>query len=76
MYYHAAVKHGGVDITKPSNFKPYKPGYKEIELKKAIANLSSPKFSMNLNSEEQKTPIMQKITQHSLKEVHSTPRKN
>ena len=54
MYYHAAVKHGGVDITKPSNFKPYKPGYKEIELKKALANLSSPKFSMNLNSEEPK----------------------
>ena len=54
MYYHAAVKHGGVDITKPSNFKPYKPGYKEIELKKAIANLSSSKFSMNLNSEEPK----------------------
>ena len=32
MYYHAAIKHGDIDISKPSIHDQYKPGYKEIEL--------------------------------------------
>ena len=40
MYYHAAVKHGNDDLSQPSIHKQYKPGYKNIELKKAIANLN------------------------------------
>ena len=54
MYYHAAIKHGSVDLTKPSNFKPYKSGYKDIELKKALARLNSPKFSRNFNPNDLK----------------------
>ena len=44
MYYHAAVKHGNDDLSQPSIHKQYKPGYKNIELKKAIANLNKSQF--------------------------------
>ncbi len=45
MYYHAAIKHGDIDISKPSIHDQYKPGYKEIELKKALKNLNRNNFS-------------------------------
>ena len=54
MYYHAAVKHGSIDVTQPSNFKAYKPGYKEIELKKALSKLNSSNFSRSINSTDPK----------------------
>ena len=36
MYYNAAVKHGDIDVNKPSRFKAYKPDYKRVELEKAL----------------------------------------
>ena len=50
MYYKAAVKHGDVDLNKPSRFNRYKPGYKEIEYKKAINRLNNQRFSRAQNS--------------------------
>ena len=50
MYYKAAVKHGDVDLNKPSRFNSYKPGYKEIEYKKAISRLNNQQFSRAQNS--------------------------
>ena len=40
MYYHAAVKHGDIDVEKPSRFKSYKPDYKRVELEKALNRLN------------------------------------
>lgn len=53
MYYHAAVKHGDVDVNKPSRFRSYKPDYKRIELVKAIERLNSQRFSRLNNSRNQ-----------------------
>ncbi len=50
MYYHAAVKHGDIDVNKPSRFKSYKPDYKRIELEKATKRLNSLKYSRSNNS--------------------------
>ena len=50
MYYHAAVKHGDIDVEKPSRFKAYKPDYKRIELEKALYRLNSAKYSRSNNS--------------------------
>ena len=41
MYYHAAVKHGDIDVNKPSRFNSYKPDYKRIELEKALKKLKN-----------------------------------
>lgn len=41
MYYHAAVKHGAIDVNKPSRFNSYKPDYKRIELEKALKKLNN-----------------------------------
>ena len=41
MYYHAAVKHGDIDVNKPSRFNSYKPDYKRIELEKALKKLNN-----------------------------------
>jgi hypothetical protein len=41
MYYHAAVKHGDIDVNKPSRFNSYKPDYKRIELEKALRKLNN-----------------------------------
>ena len=53
MYYHAAVKHGDVDVNKPSRFRSYKPDYKRIELERAIEKLNSQRFSRSNNSSNQ-----------------------
>ena len=50
MYYHAAVKHGDIDVNKPSRFKAYKPDYKRVELEKALNRLNSSRFSRSNNS--------------------------
>ena len=41
MYYHAAVKHGNIDISEPSIHKQYRPGYKDIELEKALKRMKN-----------------------------------
>ena len=50
MYYHAAVKHGDIDVEKPSRFKSYKPDYKRVELEKALNRLNSARYSRSNNS--------------------------
>ena len=45
MYYHAAIKHGDVDVDKPSRFRSYKPDYKRIELEKALKRLNNNNYS-------------------------------
>ena len=50
MYYHAAVKHGDIDVEKPSRFKSYKPDYKRVELEKALNRLNSSRYSRSNNS--------------------------
>ena len=51
MYYHAAVKHGDIDVEKPSRFKAYKPDYKRVELEKALNRLNSARYSRSNNTE-------------------------
>ena len=51
MYYHAAVKHGDIDVEKPSRFKSYKPDYKRVELEKALNRLNSARYSRSNNTE-------------------------
>ena len=41
MYYHAAVKHGSIDVNKPSRFNSYKPDYKRLELEKSLKRLNN-----------------------------------
>ena len=50
MYYHAAVKHGDVDINIPSRFNSYKPDYKRVELQNAIERLKTIRYSRSTNS--------------------------
>ena len=41
MYYHAAIKHGDIDVNQPSRFNSYKPDYKRVELEKALKRLNN-----------------------------------
>ncbi len=41
MYYHAAVKHGNINLSEPSIHKQYRPGYKDIELDKALRRIKN-----------------------------------
>ena len=45
MYYHAAIKHGDVDVNKPSRFRSYKSDYKRVELEKALKRLNNNNYS-------------------------------
>lgn len=53
MYYHAAVKHGDIDVNKLSRFRSYKPDYKRVELNRAIERLNSQRFSRSNNLNNQ-----------------------
>ena len=53
-YYHAAIRHGDVDINKPSRFKKYKSGYRDVEYNKLISarkNLLRSGSSSNLEED-------------------------
>ena len=56
-YYHAAIRNGNVDINKPSRFREYKSGYRDVEFNKLIRSRNNLLNSRSLTNLEEDNDI-------------------
>ena len=56
-YYHAAIRNGNVDINKPSRFREYRSGYRDVEFNKLISSRNNSLNSRSLTNLEEDNDI-------------------